>query len=195
MIIGTMSQETTGCTVAEYLSLRLSELNIGHLFAVPGNYCADFLVAARQGRLSVIGATNELEAGYAADAYSRVSGFGAVCVTYGVGSMSLLNAIAGSYVERCPVVLISGGPSPKEITEELEKGILFLHSTGHFRTDFDVFRNVTEAADLVNDADHAPEQIDRLLEVCIRTRRPVYKQCVLPSRWLTQACACFHRQI
>ena len=88
MILGIMS-EKTGCTVAEYLALRLSQLEIGHLFAVPGNFCADFLAAAKQGGLSVIGANSELETGYAADAYSRVAGFGAVCVTHGVGAMSL----------------------------------------------------------------------------------------------------------
>ena len=189
MIIGTMSPKTTGCTVAEYLALRLSQLGIGHLFAVPGNFCADFLAAAKQGGLSVIGANSELEAGYAADAYSRVAGFGAVCVTHGVGAMSLVNATAGSYVERCPVVVINGGPNPKEISDEVERGILFLHSTGRLHADFDVFQNVTAAADIINDADHAPGQIDRVLEVCMRTRRPVYieisldtwkKQCISP---------------
>ena len=55
-----------------------------------------------------IGTTNEMEAGYAADAQARLNGIGVACVTYGVGSFSALNAIAGAYVERCPVVLING---------------------------------------------------------------------------------------
>ena len=139
-------------------------MGIRHLFAVPGNFCADFLRATeRLGTISVIGTTNELEAGYAADAYSRLAGFGAACVTHGVGALSLLNATAGSYVERCPVVLINGGPSPREWADELEKGILFLHSTGRFRTDFELFEKVTEAAAVIDRADDAPAVIDRLL--------------------------------
>jgi len=170
-----MAAETRKCTVAEYLAQRLAEIGIRHLFAVPGNYCADFLMATeRLGAISVICTTNELEAGYAADAYSRLAGFGAVCVTYGVGSMSLLNATAGSYVERCPVVLINGGPSPKEWADELEKGIVFLHSTGRLRTDFELFESVTGAAGIIDRADDAPAEIDRLLSECILSRRPVY---------------------
>jgi TPP-dependent 2-oxoacid decarboxylase len=88
-----MAAETRKCTVAEYLARRIAEMGIRHLFAVPGNFCADFLMEAEHlGAISVIGTTNELEAGYAADAYSRLAGLGAACVTHGVGALSLLNA-------------------------------------------------------------------------------------------------------
>lgn len=33
---------------------------------------------------------------------------GVVCTTYGVGELSALNAIAGAYAERVPVVKITG---------------------------------------------------------------------------------------
>jgi indolepyruvate decarboxylase len=170
-----MAAETRKCTVAGYLARRIAEMGIRHLFAVPGNFCADFLMEVeRIGTISVIGTTNELEAGYAADAYSRLAGFGAACVTHGVGALSLLNATAGSYVERCPVVLINGGPSSREWADELEKGILFLHSTGRFRTDFEMFEKVTEAAAVIDRADDAPAVIDHLLGACMLSRRPVY---------------------
>ena len=61
--------------------------------------------------LEYVGTCNELNAGYAADAYARVRGIGAVCVTYAVGGFSLLNAVAGSHAERVPVVVLCGGPS------------------------------------------------------------------------------------
>src|SRR5689334_2107036 len=115
------------CTVAQYLAVRLGELGIQHLFNVAGSYCGGLLkVLGREGLPKAIFTTYELESGYAADAYARVRGFGAVCSTYGVGAYSLLNAIAGSYAERSAVILINGGPSDKQLARELEYGVLFL---------------------------------------------------------------------
>lgn len=38
---------------------------------------------------------NELNAGYAADGYARVRGVGALVVTFTVGGLSAINAVAG----------------------------------------------------------------------------------------------------
>ena len=73
-------------TVAEYIAIRLKQLGAEHLFCVPGNYSAEFLLAAQKAGIECVGTTNELEAGYAADAYSRYKGIGVCSVTYGVGS-------------------------------------------------------------------------------------------------------------
>jgi TPP-dependent 2-oxoacid decarboxylase len=54
---------------------------------------------------------SDLEAGYAADGYARTKGLGAVSVAYGVGALGMINAIAGAYVERSPVVIVNGGPT------------------------------------------------------------------------------------
>jgi TPP-dependent 2-oxoacid decarboxylase len=49
-----------------------------------------------------------LPAAYAADGYARIRGVGALVTTYGVGELSALNGVAGSFAERVPVVLITG---------------------------------------------------------------------------------------
>ena len=64
--------------------------------------------------LRLVGCTREDCAGFAADAYARVNGIGAVCVTYCVGGLSLCNSIAGAYAEKSPVVVISGSPGLRE---------------------------------------------------------------------------------
>ena len=46
--------------------------------------------------LDMVGCCNELNAGYAADGYSRGAGIGCVVVTHMVGGLSVLNAIAGT---------------------------------------------------------------------------------------------------
>ena len=60
--------------------------------------------------LRTIGCTREDCAGFAADAYARVNGMGALCVTYCVGGLSVCNSIAGAYAEKSPLVVISGAP-------------------------------------------------------------------------------------
>lgn len=49
-------------------------------------------------------------AGFAADAYARMQGFGVVCATYMVGGLKLLNTTAQAYAERSPVLVIAGAP-------------------------------------------------------------------------------------
>ena len=59
---------------------------------------------------------NELNAGYAADGYSRARGGKAACVvaTFTVGGLSLLNAVAGAASESLPVICITGGPNSND---------------------------------------------------------------------------------
>lgn len=166
---------TESMTVARYIVHRLAELGVGHLFQVPGNYTAEFLLEAeRSGKIKCIGTTNEMEAGYAADAYARLHGVGAVSTTYGVGSFSLLNAIAGARVERCPVVLINGGPSRAKSDDLEQRGVLFAHAIDTIRTDERIFRGLTAASAVIVDPEDAPKQIDRVLRACVEKKMPVY---------------------
>ena len=87
-------------TVGRYLVKRLEQAGLKHIFGVPGDYTLTFFDCLEESKIKVIGNCNELNAGYAADAYSRVRGLGAVCVTYDVGGLSLLNAAVGSFAER-----------------------------------------------------------------------------------------------
>jgi indolepyruvate decarboxylase len=172
---------TPGFTVSDYLILRLAELGLRDLFAVPGDYVArwfDYVDDRDRGpaRLRRYGCRNELEAGYAADAYARVRGIGCVAVTYGVGAFSLLNAVAGSYVERLPVIAISGSPGsgPADRPAARKGGILLHHATGDYRSDLEAYQHVTAHAVIVSTAEQAPAQIDRALAAAVAQKRPVY---------------------
>ncbi len=64
-------------TVAGSIITRLQALGVRHLFQVPGNYSSDFLHATQgSGTIDCVNTCNELEAGYAADAYARLHGLG-----------------------------------------------------------------------------------------------------------------------
>ncbi|TXF87811.1 alpha-keto acid decarboxylase family protein [Neolewinella aurantiaca] len=164
-------------TVANYLKVRLIELGVQDMFGVAGNYAAPFLdtvLADAEQRIKLLGTSTEMNAGYAADAYARYCGYGAVFVTYGVGSFSLLNATAGSYVEKVPVLVINGAPTNKENIIEKNAGLLFSHSTGNQLADLDVFQKVTVAAERITNANLAPFQIDKVLTAMMACQQPAY---------------------
>src|SRR4051812_50136820 len=98
-------------TVAQYLVDRLKQCGLGHVFAVPGDYAANFLNAldTTEGIVRVPN-INELGSGYASYCYARFNGIGAACVQFGVGTFSGLYCSAVSVVDRVPVGIISGRP-------------------------------------------------------------------------------------
>jgi TPP-dependent 2-oxoacid decarboxylase len=103
---------STGYTVADYLMDRLAELGVDRAFGVPGDYSLALLDhVIGHPAVTWTGTTNELNAGYAADGYGRLRGIAALFTTYGVGELSAINAIAGSYAEHVPVVHVVGAPA------------------------------------------------------------------------------------
>jgi indolepyruvate decarboxylase len=91
----------TEYTVGQYLVKRLSDLGLGHLFSIAGDYSIDWLnnyIDIKGGPIKLVQEVSELCAGYAADGYARLKGIGALCTTYSAGALSAANAIAGAYV-------------------------------------------------------------------------------------------------
>ena len=168
----------TPFTVADYLLTRLKQLNVTEVFQIPGDYVKHFTQALEHfDGVTAIGAINELDAAYAADAYGRTKGLGAVSLQYGVSTFSALNAIAGAYVERSPVVVISAAPGAdaRQITKMYN--VLYHHSTGNTDADREVYEHVTVAAETLSTSVGAPEKIDNLLIASITHKRPVYIAC------------------
>jgi indolepyruvate decarboxylase len=165
-------------TVADYLLTRLKQLNVTEVFQIPGDYVKHFTQALEHfDGVNAVGAVNELDAAYAADAYGRTRGLGAVSLQYGVSTFVALNAIAGAYVECSPVVVISAAPGSdaRQITKMYN--VLFHHSTGNLKTDQEVYEHVTVAAETLSTSEGAPEKIDNLLLAAITHKKPVYIAC------------------
>ncbi|PUA27968.1 MAG: thiamine pyrophosphate-binding protein [Cellvibrio sp. 79] len=165
-------------TVADYLLTRLKQLNVTDVFQIPGDYVKHFTQALENfDGVNTIGAINELDAAYAADAYGRTRGLAAVSLQYGVSTFSALNAIAGAYVEYSPVVVISACPGADMRNQTDMYGMLFHHSTGSLHADENVFRQVTVAAETLSTSAGAAEKIDNLLIAALTHKRPVYIAC------------------
>jgi indolepyruvate decarboxylase len=169
-------------TVAEYLSQRLSDLGVKHIFGVPGDYVLGLMDVLLKSPLELICTCNELNAGYAADGYARLNGLGAVCITYGVGGFSLVNAVVGAYAERIPLVVISGAPN----SSVKQQRLLLHHTTGDFRLQYEIMQKVTVAAAILNHPHQAATQIEEVLNACLHYKRPVYLE--IPLDIVNQPC-------
>lgn len=162
-------------TISDYVIERLKQQRVDTLFGVPSVYCAKLYSAAESAvNFSTIVTSSDLEAGYAADGYARVRGLSAVAVSYGPGTLSLANAIAGAYVERSPVVIINGGPSDKNISDQKTTGVLYSHSMGRPHTDMDVFQPLTAFCERATDATLIPGKVDQAIRIAITRKHPVY---------------------
>jgi indolepyruvate decarboxylase len=165
-------------TVADYLLTRLKQLNVTDVFQIPGDYVKHFTQALEYfDGVNAIGAINELDAAYAADAYGRTRGLGAVSLQYGVSTFSALNAIAGAYVELSPVVVISACPGADARQIGKMYDVLYHHSTGNLQADQEVYSRVTVAAITLSTSVGAADAIDNLLIAAITHKKPVYIAC------------------
>lgn len=159
-------------TIGDYLLTRLQEIGIKHLFGVPGDYNLQFLDRViDHPDIRWVGCANELNAAYAADGYARSNGAGALLTTFGVGELSAINGIAGSYAEYLPVIHIVGAPA----TSAQLQGDCVHHSLGDgdFRHFIRMAAEVSAATAQLT-ADNATAEIDRVIEHALQARRPGY---------------------
>jgi indolepyruvate decarboxylase len=165
-----ISPAAGGVSIGDYLIRRLQDHGVRDIFGIPGDYVLGFYAQLEKSPIRLIGCTREDCAGFAADAYARLNGIGAVCVTYCVGGLSLCNSVAGAYAEKSPVVVISGSPGVRE----RYNNPLLHHRVKDFHTQSDVFRRLTVAEADLSDPQSALKEIDRVLAAVVRHRRPGY---------------------
>jgi TPP-dependent 2-oxoacid decarboxylase len=156
--------------IGDYLIEQIQALGVRHVFGVPGDYVLNFYRKLEESPLKLVNTCDEQGAGFAADAYARLTGLGVVCVTYGVGGLKVANTTAEAYAERVPVLIISGAPGHSERS----KNPLLHHKVNQFDTQKKIFEQITVASTDLRDPDTALAEIDRVLAAIIRYKRPGY---------------------
>jgi TPP-dependent 2-oxoacid decarboxylase len=158
-------------TVGEYLIQALYSRGARHIFGVPGDYVLGFYhVLSQSNKLKIINTCDEQGAGFAADAYARVNGLGAVCITYCVGGFKVVNPTAQAFAEKSPLVVISGAPGIKE----RKKNALLHHKVRNFDTQLEIFKQITVDSILIDDTTTASQGIDSVLSSVLRYKKPAY---------------------
>ncbi|MEK7351429.1 MAG: thiamine pyrophosphate-binding protein [Nitrospirota bacterium] len=157
-------------TIGSAVIDRLYQLGVRHIFGIPGDYVLSLYQLIEASPIQHVGTTREDCAGFAADAYARINGIGAVCVTYCVGGLNTVNAIACAYAERSPVVLLTGSPG---LSERVRTPYMH-HMVRDFSTQREVFEKITVAAISLDDPSTAEQEMDRAFAALLRYRRPIY---------------------
>src|SRR5215472_6171385 len=105
-----MPPETGPRTGAELLIRRLRDHGVHHVFGYPGGQLTPIYDAlAREPAIRHILARDEQAAAFMADGYARATGKPGVCLAVcGPGVFNAATALATSFTDSVPVLLISG---------------------------------------------------------------------------------------
>jgi TPP-dependent 2-oxoacid decarboxylase len=156
--------------LAAFLFDRLYASGVRHTFGVPGDFVLPLYAAQARSRLATVVVTHEPSAGFAADAYARVRGLGVAIGTYGAGALNMVNAIAEAYAEHSPVLVISGAP---EIRGRNPDALLH-HRVKRFDSQLAIYRELTAASAVLEEAATAAGEVERVLGTMLRLKRPGY---------------------
>ncbi len=161
---------TPSSTIPEHLASRLRELGAQCAFGIVGDFALRLFGELNSEDFSVLVTTDEQGAGFAADTFARINGFGVVAVTYGAGGLKVTNAAANAWAEQVPLLIISGAPGVGERADDP----LLHHKVKTFDTQLNVFAELTCAQAVLRSAHNAAEEIDRVIRTMLSEQRPGY---------------------
>ncbi|MBN2479849.1 MAG: alpha-keto acid decarboxylase family protein [Parachlamydiales bacterium] len=159
-------------SIGDYLLKKLKNLNVSHIFGLPGDYNLLFLDQVIKNKsIKWVGCCNELNASYAADGYARINGVSCLITTFGVGELSATNGVAGAYAENVPIIHIVGMPST---LVQKQKRIMH-HSLSDRKFDefYHMYKKITCASAIICEK-NAQTEIDRVFEKSIFHKKPGY---------------------
>src|SRR4051812_9679462 len=102
--------------LSQSLLTALADHGAREIFGIPGDFVLGFFKQIEEsGILPLYTLSHEPALGFAADASARFHcGLGVAAATYGAGALNMVNAVASSYAEKVPLVIISGAPGAGE---------------------------------------------------------------------------------
>lgn len=187
------SSNTNKIPIGTLLFKRLSKVTKS-VFGVPGDFNLRLLEQIYQvPELEWVGNNNELNAAYTADGYSRINphNFSCLVTTYGVGELSALNGIAGSFAENVAVLHIVGSSAlrARAIADDGNEMDALFGTIHHlvpgkhtFRQDHDVYSKAVEAyscySEYITEEDilqgNVQKKIDEAIEAVVANHKPGY---------------------
>ena len=157
-------------TIANHLVRRFRELGVHEAFGIVGDFALRMFGALRDEDFHVLVTSDEQGAGFAADAYARIKGFGVVAITYGAGGLKVTNAAANAWAEQVPLLILSGSPGMGERAGDP----MLHHKVKDFDTQYRVFQDLTCAQAVLTTGDTATNEIDRVIRTMLEEQRPGY---------------------
>ncbi|ORX46355.1 Thiamin diphosphate-binding protein [Piromyces finnis] len=160
--------------LGDYILQQLTHLGIKNIFGIPGDYILDFVhLIEKFPGIDFINTCDENGAAIAADVYARINKVGCLCITYGVGGLKTLNALANAFVEKSPVIMISGSPPIIE-KSKFNNSYLLHHEITKKNIQLTMVREVTCYQAILNDPFTAITELNKAFEALKKYSKPIY---------------------
>jgi indolepyruvate decarboxylase len=158
--------------MGDFLLAYLHKIGATHVFGIPGDLALKlFFALGRREGPQILTFSHEPGVGFAADGYARATGkIGVICVTYGAGGHNMVNPVAGSFSERVPLLILSGGPGE----EERKLGTLIHHQAREIESQHRIYQEVTCASAVLTDPRRAAMQLHDVVRAIWAEQRPGY---------------------
>ena len=129
---------------------------VKHVFGIPGEETLDLNESLSRSSIEFIPVRHEQGGAYMADVWGRLTGRAGVCLgTLGPGALNLVTAVADAYLDRAPLVALTG-------QGDLER----MHKESHQYIDLPrVMRPITKWNARVQDAEIIPEVVRKAFKV------------------------------
>lgn len=152
-------------TTADVVAEALKREGIDYVFGFPSGEVTTLMDAFRRAGIKFILTKHETTASFMADAYGEITGKPGVCLaTVGPGATNMLTGVANAYLDRAPVIAITG-QLPTDIYETAVHQQLDLKS---------IYRPVTKWCATVNN-ENAGSVINKAIHIAKAERPgPVY---------------------
>ena len=127
-----------------------------HVFGIPGEETLDLNESLADSSIEFVPVRHEQGGAYIADVYGRLTGRAGVCLgTLGPGATNLVTAVADAFLDRAPLVALTG-------QADLER----MHKESHQYIDIvEVMRPITKWNARLNDAAIIPEVVRKAFKV------------------------------
>jgi acetolactate synthase I/II/III large subunit len=129
---------------------------VKHVFGIPGEETLDLNESLADSSVSFVPVRHEQGGAYMADMYGRLTGRAGVCLgTLGPGALNLVTSVADAFLDRAPLVAITG-------QADLER----MHKESHQYIDLvDVMRPLTKWNARVSSPEIIPEVVRKAFKV------------------------------
>jgi acetolactate synthase I/II/III large subunit len=144
---------------------------VKHVFGIPGEETLDLNESLAESSIQFVPVRHEQGGGYMADVYGRLTGRAGVCLgTLGPGAMNLVTAVADAFLDRAPLVALTG-------QADLER----MHKESHQYVDVvGVMAPITKWNARLSDAAIIPEVVRKAFKVA-ESEKPGATQIELPE--------------
>lgn len=161
--------------VADYVTNRLYEEGIKHIFLVTGRgilYLSD--AVAKHEHILPVSVHHEQAAAYAAVAYAQYKNMlGACLITTGCGSTNAVTGVLNAWQDGVPCVFLSGQHKLKETVRHMKTGI---RTYGSQESDIiPIVESITKYAVMLEDPEKIAYELDKAIHLATTGRRgPVW---------------------